>query len=79
MPVGAAPATSWPVWFVHLEGRPVFLALLLGGVVGMIALSVLFTRLSMNRSVIFNWMTAAIATALIAALGLAIVAIVSRW
>ena len=79
MPVGTTPATNWPLWFVRLEGWPVFLALVLMGVVGMIALSILFTRLSTNRSVAFNWMTAAVATAFIAALGLAIASLVSRW
>jgi hypothetical protein len=48
-------------------------------VIGMVALSILFTRLGTNRSVIFNWGTAALAVALIAALGLAIATIVSRW
>jgi hypothetical protein len=48
-------------------------------VIGMVALSILFTRLGTNRAVIFNWGTAAVAVAIIAALGLAIATIVSRW
>ena len=75
----ARAATSWPLWFVRLEGWPVFLVLILAGVAGMVALSILFTRLSTNRSVVFSWMTAAIAVTLLAALGLAIAVLVSRW
>jgi len=66
-------------WFVQLSGWPVFLTLMGLLVFGMVALSILFTRLGTNRSVIFNWGTAALAVAIIAALGLAIATIVSRW
>jgi hypothetical protein len=67
------------LWFVQLSGWPVFLTLMGLLVIGMVALSILFTRLGTNRAVIFNWGTAAVAVAIIAALGLAIATIVSRW
>lgn len=66
------------LWFVQLEGWPVFLTIVGVLLVFMLALSVGMTRLS-NRSVVQNFVIAFVAVAVIAAIGLAIATIMSRW
>jgi hypothetical protein len=56
----------------------VFLLIVLAMGPAMIALSVVFSRLG-NRSVLFNAGVACLATALLAAVLLAVVAIMARW
>jgi hypothetical protein len=66
------------LWFIQLSGWPVFLLIVLAMGPAMIALSVVFSRLG-NRSVLFNAGVACLATALLAAVLLAVVAIMARW
>ena len=66
------------LWFLQLSGWPVFLAIVAVTLVFMLALSVGMTRIS-NRSVIQNVLIAIAAVALLAAVGLAIAAVVTRW
>ena len=66
------------LWFVQLSGWPVFL--LIVAIVGaaMIALSAVLSKLS-NRSVLFNAGVACVATAVLAAVLLTVVSVMSRW
>lgn len=66
------------LWFLQLSGWPVFLSIVGVVLVLMLALSVGMTRIS-NRSVVQNFVLAFAAVAVIAAIGLAVAAIVSRW
>ena len=66
------------LWFLQLSGWPVFLAIVAVVLAFMLALSVGMTRIS-NRSVVQNYVLAFFAVALIAAIGLAVAAIVTRW
>jgi len=66
------------LWFLQLSGWPVFLAIVAIVLVFMLALSVGMTRIS-NRSVVENFLLAFVAVAVIAAVGLAIAALVTRW
>lgn len=66
------------LWFLQLSGWPVFLAIVGVVVLCMLALSVGMTRIS-NRSVVQNFLLAFLAVAVIAAIGLAVAAVVSRW
>ena len=66
------------LWFLQLSGWPVFLAVVGVTLVFMLALSVAMTRIS-NRSVVQNFLLAFVAVAVIAAIGLTIAAVVTRW
>jgi len=66
------------LWFLQLSGWPVFLTIVGVVLTFMLALSVGMTRIS-NRSVLQNCLLAFIAVAVIAAVGLAVAAIVTRW
>ena len=66
------------LWFLQLSGWPVFLAIVAVVLVFMLALSVGMTRIS-NRSVVQNFVLAFVAVAVIAAIGLAVAAVVTRW
>ena len=66
------------LWFLQLSGWPVFLAMVGIVLAFMLALSVGMTRIS-NRSVMQNYVLAFFAVAIIAAVGLAVAAIVTRW
>ena len=66
------------LWFLQLSGWPVFLAIVAVVLAFMLALSVGMTRIS-NRSVVQNYVIAFFAVALIAAIGLTVAAVVSRW
>ena len=66
------------LWFLQLSGWPVFLAIVAVVLVFMLALSVGMTRIS-NRSVVQNYVLAFFAVAVIAAIGLAVAAVVTRW
>ena len=66
------------LWFLQLSGWPVFLALVGVVLVFMLALSVGMTRIS-GRSVVQNFLLAFLAVAMIAAIGLAVAAMVTRW
>jgi hypothetical protein len=66
------------LWFLQLSGWPVFLTIVAIVLVFMLALSVGMTRIS-NRSVVENFLLAFVAVAVIAAVGLAIAAVVTRW
>ena len=66
------------LWFLQLSGWPVFLTIVAIVLVFMLALSVGMTRIS-NRSVVENFLLAFVAVAVIAAVGLAIAALVTRW
>ena len=66
------------LWFLQLSGWPVFLTIVGVVLVGMLALSVGMTRIS-NRSVVQNFLIAFVAVAVVAAVGLAVAAVVSRW
>lgn len=66
------------LWFVQLSGWPVFLTIVAAMLVFMFALSVGMTRIS-NRSVVQNFVIAFVAVAVLAAVGLAVVTIVTRW
>ena len=65
------------LWFLQLSGWPVFLTLVGLMLVFMLALSVGMTRIS-GRSVVQNFLIAFLAVAVIAAIGLAIAAVISR-
>jgi hypothetical protein len=66
------------LWFLQLSGWPVFLSIVGVVLVFMLALSVGMTRIS-NRSVVQNFVLAFFAVAVIAAIGLALAAVVTRW
>ena len=66
------------LWFLQLSGWPVFLSIVGIVLVFMLALSVGMTRIS-NRSVVQNYVLAFFAVALIAAIGLAVATVVTRW
>ena len=66
------------LWFLQLSGWPVFLSIVGVTLVLMLALSVGMTRIS-NRSVVQNFLLAFLAVAAMAAIGLALAAIVTRW
>jgi hypothetical protein len=66
------------LWFVQLSGWPVFLTIVGVVLVFMVALSVGMTRIS-SRSVVQNFLLAFVAVAIIAAVGLTVAAIMSRW
>jgi hypothetical protein len=66
------------LWFLQLSGWPVFLTIVGVVLVIMLALSVGMTRIS-NRSVVQNYVLAFFAVAVIAAIGLAVAAVVTRW
>jgi len=66
------------LWFLQLSGWPVFLSIVGIVLVFMLALSVGMTRIS-NRSVVQNFVLAFIAVALVAAIGLAVAAVMTRW
>ena len=66
------------LWFLQLSGWPVFLTIVGVVLVFMLALSVGMTRIS-NRSVVQNYVLAFFAVALIAAIGLAVAVVVTRW
>ena len=66
------------LWFLQLSGWPVFLSIVGAVLVFMLALSVGMTRIS-NRSVVQNFVLAFFAVAVIAAIGLALAALVTRW
>ena len=66
------------LWFLQLSGWPVFLAIVAVVLAFMLALSVGMTRIS-NRSVVQNYALAFFAVALIAAIGLAVAVVVTRW
>lgn len=66
------------LWFLQLSGWPVFLAIVAVVLAFMLALSVGMTRIS-NRSVVQNYVLAFFAVALIAAIGLAVAVVVTRW
>jgi hypothetical protein len=66
------------LWFLQLSGWPVFLSIVGVVLVFMLALSVGMTRIS-SRSVVQNFVLAFFAVAVIAAIGLALAAIVTRW
>jgi hypothetical protein len=66
------------LWFLQLSGWPVFLAIVAAVGLLMLGLSVGMTRIS-NRSVVQNFVLAFFAVAVIAAIGLAVAAVVSRW
>jgi hypothetical protein len=66
------------LWFLQLSGWPVFLAIVGIVLAFMLALSVGMTRIA-NRSVVQNYVLACFAVAIIAAIGLAVAAIVTRW
>ena len=66
------------LWFLQLSGWPVFLAIVAVVLAFMLALSVGMTRIS-NRSVVQNYALAFLAVALIAAIGLAVAVVVTRW
>jgi hypothetical protein len=66
------------LWFLQLSGWPVFLSIVGIVLVFMLALSVGMTRIS-NRSVVQNFVLAFFAVALIAAVGLAVAAVMTRW
>jgi ABC-type arginine/histidine transport system permease subunit len=66
------------LWFLQLSGWPVFLTIVGVVLAFMLALSVGMTRIS-NRSVVQNYVLAFFAVALIAAVGLAVAVVVTRW
>ena len=66
------------LWFLQLSGWPVFLTIVAGVALLMLGLSVAMTWLG-NRSVIQALVIAFIAVAVIAAIGLAVAAMISRW
>ena len=66
------------LWFLQLSGWPVFLTIVGVVLVCMLALSVGMTRIS-NRSVVQNFLIAFVAVAVVAAVGLAVATVVSRW
>ena len=66
------------LWFLQLSGWPVFLSIVGIVLVFMLALSVGMTRIS-NRSVVQNYVLAFFAVAVIAAVGLAVATVVTRW
>ena len=66
------------LWFLRLSGWPVFLSIVGVVLVFMLALSVGMTRIS-NRSVVQNFVVAFLAVAVIAAIGLTVAAIMTRW
>jgi hypothetical protein len=66
------------LWFLQLSGWPVFLTIVGVVLVFMLALSVGMTRIS-SRSVVQNFLLAFLAVAVIAAIGLALAAVVTRW
>lgn len=66
------------LWFLQLSGWPVFLTIVGVLLVFMLALSVGMTRIS-NRSVVQNFVIAFVAVAVVAAVGLAIVTVMTRW
>jgi len=66
------------LWFLQLSGWPVFLSIVGIVLVFMLALSVGMTRIS-NRSVVQNFVLAFFAVAVIAAIGLAVAAVMTRW
>jgi len=66
------------LWFLQLSGWPVFLSIVGIVLVFMLALSVGMTRIS-NRSVVQNFVLAFFAVALVAAIGLAVAAVMTRW
>ena len=68
---------SRPLWFLQLSGWPVFLTIVGLMLVLVLALSVGMSRIS-NRSVVQNFVVAFIAVAVLAAVGLAFAAMVSR-
>ena len=66
------------LWFLQLSGWPVFLTIVGVVLVFMLGLSVGMTRIS-NRSVMQNYVLAFFAVAVIAAIGLAVATVVTRW
>ena len=66
------------LWFLQLSGWPVFLTIVGVVLAFMLALSVGMTRIS-NRSVLQNCLLAIVVVAVIAAIGLAVAAVVTRW
>jgi len=66
------------LWFLQLSGWPAFLTIVGVLLVGMVALSVGMTRIS-NRSVAQNFLLAFFAVAVIAAIGLGVAVMVTRW
>ena len=60
---------DWTLWFLRLSGWPVFLSIVTIVVLGMVALSVILTRLS-NRSAVYNAGIAVVTLTALTLLGL---------
>jgi len=74
----AAPMQAWKLWFIQLEGWPVFLAVVAIVGIWMLFLSIVMTRLSTNRSFIQNAIVALVVLAVLGFVILGLVAVLSR-
>jgi hypothetical protein len=70
---------EWKLWFIQLSGWPVFLATVAVVCVAAVSLSVLLTRLSTNRSILWNASLAVTAIATLALVVAGVFAWVTRW
>ena len=79
MPVLHSAVPDWKLWFIQLSGWPVFLTTVAVVSVTAAGLSVLLTRLSTNRSILWNATLAVIAMAVLALVLAGLFAWVTRW
>ncbi len=68
---------NWQLWFVQLAGWPIFLGCVAVTIVGMLVLSVVMTRMT-AWSAVRNMAIALVVLALVTALLLALVSVMSR-
>ena len=70
---------DWKLWFIQLSGWPVFLTIVAVVSVAALGFSVLLTRLSTNRSILWNASLAVVVIATLALVLAGLFAWVTRW